>query len=43
MTADRNATANIISLDFKKPFAMSWLGLKTGIAGQILLAKSASE
>lgn len=46
MTADRSATADIISLDFKKPFAVSWLrrlGFKTGVAGQILLVKSVSE
>lgn len=46
MTADRSPTADIISLDFKKPFAVLWflrLGFKIGIAAQILLVKSASE
>lgn len=46
MTADRSATADTISLDFKKLLAMSWLrrlGLKTCVAAQILLVKSASD
>ena len=46
MTADRSTAVDIISLDFKKPFAVVWLQrlvFKTGVAGRILLAKSATE
>lgn len=39
MTTDRSTTVDIVSLDFKKPFAVVWLVFETGVAGRILLAK----
>lgn len=44
MTADRSTAVDIISLDFKKSFAvvrLQRLVFKTGVAGRILLVKSA--
>lgn len=46
MTTDRSTAVDIVSLDFKKPFAVVWLQrlvFETGVAGRILLAKSGME
>lgn len=46
MAVERSVAVVTISLDFNKPFAVTQLqrlGFKTGVAGRILIAKSATQ